>query len=109
MATLLQCPPNALSIADVAEISQTLAEDIGRLVLKTEGFSVEDYMSLDGNYLVEYVDGSLQVLPSPDALHQSIVFIFANLLIAYSKPDTMGLQHQAERLCGCRDSGILDH
>jgi Uma2 family endonuclease len=87
MATLLQSPPNALSIADVAKISQQLAEDLGRLVLKTEGFSVEDYFSLDGNYLVEYVDGCLQVLPMPDAVHQAIIFVFATLLVAYSKAD----------------------
>jgi Uma2 family endonuclease len=89
MATLLQSPPNALSLADVADISQQLAEDLGQLVFKTEGFSVEDYLSLDGNYLVEYVDGCLQVLPVPDALHQAITFVFATLLVAYSKPDSM--------------------
>jgi Uma2 family endonuclease len=87
MATLLQSPTNALSIADVGKIYHQLAEDLGQLVLKTEGFSVEDYFSLDGNYLVEYVDGCLQVLPMPDAVHQALVLIFANLLIAYSKAD----------------------
>jgi Uma2 family endonuclease len=70
---------------DVAGISQTLAEDLGRIVLKTEGFSVEDYLSLDGPYLIEYVDGCLQVLPMPDSIHQAIVLIVTNLLMAYSK------------------------
>jgi Uma2 family endonuclease len=70
---------------DVAGISQTLAEDLGRIVLKTEGFSVEDYLSLDGPYLLEYVDGCLQVLPMPDSIHQAIVLIVTNLLMAYSK------------------------
>jgi len=84
---LLQSPPRALSLADVAGISQSLAEDLGRIVLKTEGFSVEDYLSLDGNYLLEYVDGCLQVLPMPDALHQAIAFVLANLLVSYAKDD----------------------
>lgn len=72
---------------DVAGISQTLAEDLGRIVLKTEGFSVEDYLSLDGPYLLEYVDGCLQVLPMPDSIHQAIAIIVTNLLLAYSKQD----------------------
>jgi Uma2 family endonuclease len=84
---LLQSPPRALSLADVAGISQSLAEDLGRIVLKTEGFSVEDYLSLDGNYLLEYVDGCLQVLPMPDALHQAIAFVLANLLVSYARDD----------------------
>lgn len=87
MATLLQSPPNPLSLAGVAEISRQLADDVGRLVLRTEGFSVEDYLSLAGPYLVEYVDGCLTVLPMPNALHQAVAFVLANLLIAYSKPD----------------------
>ena len=87
MATLLQSPPNPISLAGVAEISQQLADEIGRMVLKTEGFSVEDYLSLNGNYFVEYVDGCLQVLPMPDALHQAIAFVVATLLVDYSKSD----------------------
>jgi len=72
---------------DVAGISQTLAEDLGRIVLKTEGFSVEDYLSLDGPYLLEFVDGCLQVLPRPDALHQAIAFVLANMLVSYGTQD----------------------
>lgn len=89
MATLLESPPTPLSLSDVATISRQLADDIGRLVLRTEGFSVEDYLSLDGPYLVEYLQGSLQILPMPTALHQAIAFVLANLLVAWSKPDTL--------------------
>jgi hypothetical protein len=88
MATLLQSPPRSLSMADVAGISQTLAEDLGRIVLKTEGFSVEDYLSLDGPYLLEYVDGSLQVLPTPDALHQAIAFVLAPTCWLHTREQT---------------------
>ena len=87
MATLLQSPPRELSMADVAGISQTLAEDLGRIVLKTGGFSVEDYLSLNGAYFLEFVDSCLQVLPMPDSLHQAIAFVLANILVAYSKSD----------------------
>jgi Uma2 family endonuclease len=58
-------------------------------VLRTEGFSVDDYLSLDGPYLVEYLQGSLQILPMPTALHQAIAFVLANLLVAWSKPDPL--------------------
>jgi Uma2 family endonuclease len=76
-------------LADVAVISRELAEDVGRIILRTEGFSVEDYLSLDGPYLVEFVDGSLQILPMPTAFHQAIAFVLANLLVAWSKPDPL--------------------
>ena len=87
MPTLLQSPPNALSLDDVACISSQLAHDLGRLVLKTEGFSIDDYLSLDGAYFLEYVDGFLQVLPMPDSMHQAIAFVLANLLVAFLKSD----------------------
>jgi hypothetical protein len=78
MPSLLESPGQPLSLADVAGISRQLADDIGRLTLKTEGFTVEDYLSLGGPYLVEYRGGCLQVLPMPTALHQALAFVFAN-------------------------------
>jgi Uma2 family endonuclease len=89
MPSLLESPGHPLSLADVAGISRQLATDIGRLTLKTEGFTVSDYLSLDGPYLVEYQNGSLQVLPMPTALHQALAFVFANLLVAWSKFDPL--------------------
>lgn len=89
MPTLIESPPTPLSLNDVASISRQLADDISKLVLRTEGFSVEDYLSLDGPYLVEYSQGSLQILPMPTALHQAIAFVLANLLVAWSKPDSL--------------------
>jgi Uma2 family endonuclease len=89
MPSLLESPGQPLSLADVAGISRQLADDIGRLMLKTEGFSVSDYLSLGGPYLVEYRDGCLQVLPMPTALHQALAFVFANLLLAFSKGDPL--------------------
>lgn len=80
MSALLESPPHALSIADLARISQQLAEEVSRLPLRSEGFSVADYLSLDGNYFVEYVDGCLQVLPMPDALHQALTLVLTRLL-----------------------------
>lgn len=83
MATLLENPPNPLTLRDVAEISQSLADDLSRLVFRTEGFTEEDYMTLDGNYFVEYIDGCLQILPMPDAIHQILTTILFNMFSAW--------------------------
>ena len=87
MAALLQSLPNPITMRDVAEISQTLAEDLSKLEWHSEGFSVEDYMTLDGAYFVEYIDGCLQVLPMPSAIHQVISHILCALLMAWTKHD----------------------
>ena len=80
MPALLESADRPLSLNDAAAISPRLAADLSRLTLRTEGFSVEDYLSLDGPYLVEYVGGRIQVLPMPDVLHQELVlFILLHL------------------------------
>ncbi len=85
MAAILESPPHALSIADLARISQRLADEVSRLPLRSEGFSVADYLSLDGNYLVEYVDGCLQVLPMPDLFHQALTIVLVRLLDTWAE------------------------
>ncbi len=87
MATLIGSPTEPLTLEGVAKISQTLAEDLQRVVFSTEGFTVEDYFSLDGNYLVEYVEGRLQILPMPDFLHQAVIQWFLFVLRAHLASD----------------------
>ncbi len=44
------------------------------------GWTVENYLALDGGLLVEYTDGFIRVLPMPTLLHQWIVrFLFRKL------------------------------
>lgn len=44
------------------------------------GWTVENYLGLDGGLLVEYTDGFIRVLPMPSLLHQWIVrFLFRKL------------------------------
>lgn len=85
MPALIESPPNPISLSDVAEISRALADDLSKLQFRTEGFTEDDYLALDGSYLVEYVDGSLQVLPMPDAIHQTLAFILCALLKDFAK------------------------
>jgi Uma2 family endonuclease len=79
MSALIESEARPMAPFDLAAISQQLAEDVSRLVPDSDGYSVEDYFSLDGAYLVEFVDGRLQVLPMPDALHQAIIRVLCNL------------------------------
>jgi hypothetical protein len=74
-----------LAIAELSAVSEQLAADVGRLVLNSDGFTVQDYFSLDGNYLVEFDDGRLQILPMPDGLHQAIASVINDLLHVWLK------------------------
>ncbi len=79
MAALIESEARPMAPFDLAVISQQLSEDVSRLVPDSAGYSVEDYFSLNGAYLVEFVDGCLQVLPMPNALHQAIIRVLCNL------------------------------
>jgi Uma2 family endonuclease len=80
MAALIESEAGPVAPFDLAVISQQLAADVSRLVPYTNGFTVEDYLSLDGPYLVEFDDGRLQILPMPDGLHQAIISVLNDLL-----------------------------
>jgi Uma2 family endonuclease len=73
-----------------AAISQQLADDVARLVPDSDGYSVEDYFSLDGSYLVEFDDGRLQVLPMPDSFHQAIGRVLGNIFEQWLERDPDG-------------------
>ena len=88
MHGLLESPPQtATSIAKLAEIFRQLADDVGRLLLSRGGFTVAGYLTLDGNYLVEYLDGCIQVLPKPSGQHQDLLGGFYIRLTTWAQPD----------------------
>jgi Uma2 family endonuclease len=87
MAALIESETRPMAPFDLAAISQQLADDVSRLVPDSEGYSIEDYFSLDGAYLVEFVDGRLQVLPMPDSLHQAIIRVLCNLFEQWLQRD----------------------
>ena len=90
MAALIESEARPMAPFDLAAISQQLAEDVSRLVPDSDGYSVEDYFALDGAYLVEFVDGRLQVLPMPDALHQAIIRVLCDLFERWLERDPGG-------------------
>jgi Uma2 family endonuclease len=87
MAALIESEARPMAPFDLAAISQQLADDVSRLIPDSAGYSVQDYFKLDGPYLVEFVDGRLQVLPMPDSLHQAIIRVLCNLIENFLERD----------------------
>jgi Uma2 family endonuclease len=50
----------------------------------------EDYLALDGNYLVEYSNGYIEVLPMPTTSHQLLVAFLYRSLFAFVTPQALG-------------------
>jgi Uma2 family endonuclease len=65
--------------------------DVALLFPEQGNWSVEEYLALPGNRLVEYADGRLEVLPMPTTLHQWIVFHLCQLLDAFVSSRQLGL------------------
>ena len=57
-----------------------LPVDLACAALARANWTVADYLALDGNYLVEYRDGYIEVLPMPDMRHQDIAERFGDML-----------------------------
>jgi len=60
------------SVLTVPNLSQTLLEDLARVGPKYDRWTPQAYFELDGNYLVEYSRGRLEILPMPTLTHQRI-------------------------------------
>jgi Uma2 family endonuclease len=57
----------------------------------TQGnWSEEEYLELDGNYLVEFDDGFIEVLPMPTTSHQLIVGYLYGLLVSFVSRRKLG-------------------
>src|SRR5947208_7239106 len=66
------------------------AWEIARLFPNQGFWSEEDYMALDGNHLVEFSDGYVEVLPMPTTSHQRIVLFLYEMLRAFIIPGKLG-------------------
>src|SRR5882762_5490448 len=54
-------------------------------------WSEEEYLDLGTNWMIEFVDGCLEVLPMPSPLHQVIVRYLFGLLETYVLARKLGL------------------
>jgi Uma2 family endonuclease len=58
--------------------------DIARLFPNQGHWSIDEYLRLNGNYLVEFSNGFIEVLSMPTQLHQLIVRFIFRLLMAHT-------------------------
>jgi len=64
--------------------------ETARTFSNRENWSVEEYLDLNGNYLIEYINGRIEVLSMPKYSHQMIVLYLCNLLRAVVMPRNLG-------------------
>ena len=64
--------------------------DIAYLFPGQGTWSEEDYLALNGNYLVEFTDGYLEVLPMPTMSHQKILAYVYGLLFTFASAGDLG-------------------
>jgi Uma2 family endonuclease len=61
------------------------AWEVALLFPRQGDWSVEDYLNLQTNRLVEFSAGRIEVLPMPSDKHQSIVALIYSFLLAYAQ------------------------
>src|SRR6266550_1597590 len=66
------------------------AWDIARLFPDQGAWSEDDYLELNGNHLVEFSNGRIEVLPMPTTAHQRIVLYLVGLLVAHTSASKLG-------------------
>lgn len=66
------------------------AWDIAKLFPLQGHWNESDYLKLNGNYLVEFTHGHVEVLPMPTQAHQRIVAMLYALLLAHVTPRSLG-------------------
>jgi Uma2 family endonuclease len=64
--------------------------EIAYLFPNQGNWSEEDYLALNGNSLVEFSDGFLEVLPMPTTSHQLLVLHLYGLLLAFTSAGGLG-------------------
>ena len=60
------------TVLGVPYISQDLVDDLERVSRKHDRWTPAAYLELNGNYLVEYTRGRLEILPMPTMRHQVV-------------------------------------
>lgn len=66
------------------------AWEVARLFPAQGSWSEADYLDLDGNYLVEYSQGFIDVLPMPTPSHQDLVLALYGFLLGFSAAAKLG-------------------
>jgi Uma2 family endonuclease len=78
------------TVLGVPLLSQSLMEDLARVGRRHDRWSVQAYFELDGNYLVEYCRGRLEILPMPAIAHQRIAQRLNTALVEFITRHSLG-------------------
>jgi Uma2 family endonuclease len=66
------------------------AWEVAQLYPNQGYWSEDEYLSLNGNRLIEFTDGVIEVLPMPTTLHQDIVIYLLTALLGFVEPRKIG-------------------
>jgi len=64
--------------------------DVARLFPNQGHWTEHEYLALNGNYLVEFSDGCLEVLPMPTTTHQLMVLWLYGKVLEFVTPQALG-------------------
>jgi Uma2 family endonuclease len=74
----------------MSQSTQTPTWEVAFLFPTQGNWSEEDYLALNGNQLVEFSNGFLEVLPTPTTSHQLLVVYLYRLLLEFVTPRRLG-------------------
>jgi Uma2 family endonuclease len=72
------------------KITPEPAWEIAKLFPAQGYWEVSDYLKLNGNYLIEFSHGHVEVLPMPTDAHQAMVAFLYTALLSFTKPSNLG-------------------
>jgi len=64
--------------------------EIAHLFPTQGNWSEEEYLNIDGNHLVEFSDGYLEILPMPTTSHQMLAYYLSGLVSAFTAIRDLG-------------------
>jgi Uma2 family endonuclease len=96
-------PQNIVKSSGSKQITSEPAWDIARLFPNQGHWSEADYLELDTNRLVEFIDGFIEVLPMPTDQHQAIVAFLFEALLLFVRPAKLGIVRFAALKVKLRD------
>jgi Uma2 family endonuclease len=73
------------------EVTGEPAWEIAKLFPNQGQWSVQEYLALPGNHLVEFSHGNVEVLPLPTELHQRIVAFLYQAIFTFVQPQGLGM------------------
>jgi Uma2 family endonuclease len=80
-----------MSTASLKPPTAEPAWEVAKLFPNQGHWTVDEYLRLNGNYLVEFSNGFIEVLSMPTDLHQAIVGFLYEALLMFIRPSKRGI------------------